>query len=406
MKRITNVLMLLAGAGAAITILLLVAHYSPDFAQSLPLCGEDTGSCADVSQLPQSMFLGIPIAAYGLFYYLVVLFTILVADTAGGRYYRESAAVLLPLCAAALLVDAGLGVTLIVLKTFCIYCVATYVINIALFVLLILLFMTAKKADGVSFSASFRGILKTEDKETDRRAVYALYVVCVALIFVSVFSLSYALGNKASRPGDDVRSSIEDFYNKKPEAVEFPESTLVVGSPDAPLTIYVFTDFLCSACYQLYKNEQVLAKEFEGRVRFVHYNFPLDTACNESVERTIYTNSCLASRAMIAAADMGVFAPYYERHYARYTEYAHDFSPADVSANTEGLVDSVLFESYLESPKTDDIIRRDTGLAKKLGIKGTPTLFINGRKVGGVPPVEVMENVISRELSTLKDKSR
>jgi predicted DsbA family dithiol-disulfide isomerase/uncharacterized membrane protein len=406
MRKITNALMLLAGVGAGIAILLTVGHFSPDFARSIPLCGEGVGSCTDIYQLPHSALLGVPIAAYGLFFYLVVLFTLLAADAAGGRYYRESAVVLLPLCALALLVDLGLGITLIILKEFCVYCIATYVINVALFLLLIALFAAAKKADGTSFWASIRSILRTRGDETDRRAVYALYVICVALIFSSVFFLSYALGNRTRGPEGDITASIEDFYKTPPVTVDFPESVLVTGNPDAPLTIYVFTDFLCSACYQLYKNEQVLLNEFKGQVRFAHYNYPLDETCNESVGRTIYRNSCVASRSMIAASEADVFIRYYERHYSRYAEYAHDFSPEDVSANIKGLVDSGLFERYMGSPETTDIIQRDIRLAKELGVKGTPTLFINGRKVGGVPPVEVMEKVISRELSALRDKNQ
>jgi len=272
--------------------------------------------------------------------------------------------------------------------------------------LLFYLFRKTGKADGISPSAAIKSVLKIHDDETERRAIHALYMICIALIFFSVFSLSYALGNKTREPAKDIRSSIDNFYKTPPVAIDFPESVLVLGNPHAPLTIYVFTDFLCSACYQLYENEQVLLKRFDNQVRFVHYSYPLDKTCNESMSRTVYKNSCIAAHAMLAASDAGVFSQYYEKHYSRYTEYNHDFSPEDAAANTAGLVDSALFEKYMESPETTDIIRRDISLAKKLGVNGTPTLFINGRKVGGVPPVEVMEKVISRELSSLQDEKK
>jgi protein-disulfide isomerase/uncharacterized membrane protein len=405
MKRIVNIVLLLSGVGAAIAVILTAAHFSPDFGRSLPLCGEGAGSCAEVSELPYALFLGIPVAAYGLFYYLIVLFTLLVADTAGKRYLRESAALLLPVTALALVVDAALGVTLIVTGQFCLYCVATYAINIALFVLLVVLFRRAREADGVSYRATIKEVFTTPLEESERRAVYALYIICVALIFFSVFSLSYVFGSRAREAEKDIQAYVDDFYSAKPETLVFPESVLVVGSPDAPLTVYVFTDFLCSACHQLYEEEGLLMKRFDNRIRFVYYNYPLDKACNESMTRTVYENSCVAARSMLAAFDAGVFPQYYERHYARYKEYDHRFSPADVATNIDGLADPALFEAYMESPETTGVIERDVRLAKKLGIKGTPTLFINGRRLGGVLPTEVMGKIIAKELSSARGES-
>lgn len=400
MKKIINLLLLLSGVGSVIAVVLTAAHFSPEFGGSLPLCGEGAGSCAEVSELPYALFLGIPLAAYGLLFYLVILFTLLVADTAGGRYVRESAALLLPIAALALVVDAGLGVTLIVLRKLCFYCLATYAVNIALFILLVVLFRRTREVDGVSYRATFRGIFTTPLKESDRRAVYALYVICVALIFFSVFSLCYVFGSKSREAERDIQAYIDDFYSAEPEALDLPESVLAVGGPDAPLTVYVFTDFLCSACYKLYEEEELLMKRFDNRVRFVHYNYPLDKACNESMKRTAYENSCLASRSMLAAFDAGVFPQYYERHYARYKEYGHKFSPVDVTTNIDGLVDPARFEGYMESPETAGVIERDVRLARELGINGTPTLFINGRRLGGVLPIEIMEKIIARELSS------
>jgi predicted DsbA family dithiol-disulfide isomerase len=287
-----------------------------------------------------------------------------------------------------------------VIREFCLYCVATYAINIALFILLVVLFRYEGAADGVSYRATLKGIFAVSLRESDRRAVYALYVICVALILFSVFSLSYVFGSRAREAENNIQAYIDDFYSAKPEAVDFPESTLVVGSPDAPLTVYVFTDFLCSACYQLYEEEGLLLKRFDNQVRFVHYNYPLDESCNESMSRTVYENSCIASRSMLAAFDAGVLPQYIERYYARYREYDHRFSPTDVETNIDGLADPALFEKYMESPETTDVIERDIRLAKKLEIKGTPTLFINGRRLGGVLPIEVMGKIIASELSS------
>ncbi|MBN1573344.1 MAG: thioredoxin domain-containing protein [Deltaproteobacteria bacterium] len=405
-KKVTNILLLLSGAGAVIAVVLTAAHYMPDFGKTLPFCGEAEGSCVDIYQLPYALFLGIPIAAYGLFFYLVVIFTLIAADAAGGRYYREATVILLPLCALALVIDLGLGITLIIIGELCIYCVATYAINIILFLLLIYSFKTANKAEGVSFFATLKNILKIGENERERRAIYALYMICVTLIFSSVFFLSHAFGNKTPDVKTDAQLYIDELYKAPPEAIDFPESDLVVGNKNAPLTVYVFTDFLCSACYRLYNNEQILLKRFDNQIRFVHYNYPLDIKCNESMGRTLYKNSCIASRSMLAASDAGVFSQYYEEHYLRYNKYNHNFTLEDVTVNMGTLADSILFMKYMGSPKTDYIIQRDVRLARKLGIKGTPVLFVNGRRIGGAIPVEVMEKIVYKELSSPQKENK
>ena len=45
---------------------------------------------------------------------------------------------------------------------------------------------------------------------------------------------------------------------------------------------------------------------------------------------------------------------------------------------------------------------RDIALAERLGINGTPTLFVNGREIGGVLPREAMEMIVTRELTALE----
>jgi protein-disulfide isomerase/uncharacterized membrane protein len=399
-------LILLSGAGAVIAVVLMVAHYLPDFGKMLPLCGESGGSCVDIYQMPYAVFLGIPIAAYGLFFYLVVLFTLIVADSAGGKYYREATVILLPLCALALIIDLGLGITLIVIWELCIYCIATYAINIALFLILIYLFRATNKAEAVSFLATLKSIFKIHENEREKRAIFALYMICITLTLFSVFSLSFSFGNKTRGVDKDTRSYLDELYKAPPEEIDFPESDLIVGNKNAPLTIYVFTDFLCSACYRLYTNEQILLKRFDNKIKFVYYNYPLDMTCNESMRQTVYKNSCMASRSMLAAYDAGVFSQYYEEHYSKYNEYHHNFTLEDVIINIGGLADSIPFMKYMGSPKANYIIQRDIRLARELGIKGTPVLFINGKRIGGAIPVEVMERIILRELYSPQRESR
>jgi hypothetical protein len=104
----------------------------------------------------------------------------------------------------------------------------------------------------------------------------------------------------------NLNNFVNEFNNTPVEKTHFQNNTLRVGDPAAPLTINVFTDFLCSACYQFYNTEKYLITKFSGKINIIYHHYPLDQSCNPSVSKTIYPNSCISAQAMQAAAGLWV----------------------------------------------------------------------------------------------------
>jgi protein-disulfide isomerase len=57
------------------------------------------------------------------------------------------------------------------------------------------------------------------------------------------------------------------------------------------------------------------------------------------------------------------------------------------------------FKSCLEATKHKAVIDADMAEGQKLGIKSTPTFFVNGKLISGAQPIEVFSEVIDEELA-------
>ncbi len=409
MKKFVYFILALSIAGAVLSGILLLQHFYPDVKMGIISCGGGiVNPCITLSQSAWSTLFKIPVAAYGLLWYLLTLFIVLIADYAGGRYYAWSLAVILPLAAFAVAADAALAAILIATKLFCSFCIATYAVNIGILTVAVLWFLRARKDEQFSLPGVLREIVSAKDATPDRKAFQSAFVLFLFLLCFALFSTSYILTLKTGNrrvPADRVNSFLMNFYQTPQQKVDFPDTGIVLGNPDAEVTLYVFTDFLCSACYEFYRIEQYIFARYGDRVRTVYYNFPLDMSCNNELKRTVYKNSCIAARAFSAASDAGFTDEYTTKHFADYqnthTRYDMNLALAAfrlVSADDRKGVDEARFRLMMNSDETTRRIEEHIRMAKELGVDSTPTMFISGRKLVGVPPMDIMDRLISHEL--------
>lgn len=160
-------------------------------------------------------------------------------------------------------------------------------------------------------------------------------------------------------------------FLKAPESPVFSISTKdqpSLGNEKAPVTIVAFTDYQCPSCASIHPALERLVKENAGKVRLVTRDFPL----------TQHAESFKAAEAAEAAREQG-----------RYWEYIHVLMQNQSALSVEKLkgyagelgLDRARFDSALDSGKFAELVQRDLEDGMKLGLKGTPSLFINGRRV-------------------------
>ena len=146
------------------------------------------------------------------------------------------------------------------------------------------------------------------------------------------------------------------------------------GPADAPVTIVMFSDFQCSACAATHPVLKRVLAEYPGKVRFVVRDFPLES---------IHDHAFAAARAANAAAKQGKFFEYIDLLY----EGQHAFSDEAFVAFAEKLgMDTKKFTADFNDKAAAEEIRKDVADGKSYGVSGTPTIFINGKKLRNPAP--------------------
>jgi protein-disulfide isomerase len=140
----------------------------------------------------------------------------------------------------------------------------------------------------------------------------------------------------------------------------------VRGADGAPVTVVEFADFECPFCQRLAPElDELLAKR--PKVRFVYKFMPL----------SMHPHGEQAARAAIAAQAQGKF---WEMHHQLFANGTH-LEDADLEAYAKGLgLDVPRFKADMQAPATKARLEADRKLADDLGVKGTPTLYIDGRE--------------------------
>ncbi|MGH8435642.1 MAG: DsbA family protein [Pseudomonas sp.] len=151
------------------------------------------------------------------------------------------------------------------------------------------------------------------------------------------------------------------------------------GADNAPVRLFVFSDFMCPACQHFtLRVEPLLRQEFvaSGKVLIVHYDHPL---------ADIHRWAFVAARAALCANDQGKFWPYHDRLFNVQKEWATEEKPPVETLNRyagELGLDRSAFGRCLNSDQHAQLVTANYALGLTLGVRGTPTLIMNGRILG------------------------
>ncbi len=140
------------------------------------------------------------------------------------------------------------------------------------------------------------------------------------------------------------------------------------GRPGAPVTLVEFTDYECPSCAQTQPVLERLLREYDGKLRLVVRDFPLQQ----------HAQATLAAQAAEAARAQGKFWEYH----ALLFRQQPNLSRAQLSEYAGQLgLDRQQFEAALAAQQFAAPVQRDVQDGVRFGIRATPTLFINGRRV-------------------------
>jgi len=172
-------------------------------------------------------------------------------------------------------------------------------------------------------------------------------------------------------------------------AVAIPSGAPSTGPKEAPVTIVEFTDYQCPYCHSAQSTIDQVMSRYEGQVRLVHLDFPLD----------FHSEAVPAARAARCAGEQGKF---WEYHHSLMTQKG-TLDTEDLKQRATSLkLAETAFGSCLGSKKHDPAIQAELKQGTELGVTGTPAYFVNGRMLSGAHPLESFTEVIDAELDTAK----
>ena len=174
------------------------------------------------------------------------------------------------------------------------------------------------------------------------------------------------------------------------------DSAHIRGNPDAPVTLEEFGDFQCPPCGKFSEFVEELLKEYNPRLRLVFRNFPLSGHEH-------------AREAALAAEAAGLQGKFWEMHDTLYREQETWTKAPNVRESFESYAGTIglnmdQFKKDMDGDKARERVDSDRALADFLGVKATPTLFINNRPVD--PKDKNPEGVRAAINAALNEKSQ
>ncbi len=187
---------------------------------------------------------------------------------------------------------------------------------------------------------------------------------------------------------------IEDL--KKQEARNAPltaEQQALVAADDAPsfgpkdakVTVVEFSDFECPYCSKAAKVTEQLRKEYGDKIRFVFRQFPL----------SFHKNAKPAAEASLAAHAEGKFWEYHDVLFENSRKLDKE-SLAEYAKKTG--VDAAKVTAALDGNTYSAAVDNDVKLGNEVAVSGTPTMFVNGKRIANPTDFKTVSDAINEAL--------
>jgi protein-disulfide isomerase len=147
-------------------------------------------------------------------------------------------------------------------------------------------------------------------------------------------------------------------------------TSAIKGNKNAPVTVVEFSDFQCPYCARFSPTIDQVLKAYPKEVRFVYKDFPL----------AFHKQARNAAKAARAAGEQGKFWEMHDLIFEKYNLLTEDMFMEFASKLN---LDINKFTADFKSNKYDALIQQDINLGRQAGVTGTPTLYMNGKRMRG-----------------------
>ncbi len=342
----------------------------------------DFVDCDGAARSTVSQFWGIPLAYWGIFFYLTVLFLTVVDYFKKFRIFKFLEVFKNPmhyigflgtLAFVCSMVLAGLSIFKI--HKLCILCFVTYFID--LFIALVASSGQFKKLVE-AFKTTFLDFIAGAKQYT--KTFIVLVIIVASFLTYSGVTYSFV-------PHIKKQKAILKYRDMKFNPYRVKGNTL--GTENADVVIELYSDYVCPICYMENIMLHEAVKDFSN-IKIVHHNLPFDKECNPYITVNMHPNACFMAKGALAAGKQG---NYWEMGSLLYENQPTRMEDMLKLADQLGF-NKDKFVQDMESETTAKEIENELVNANNLGIDSTPTIYINGDQVVGIKPYYELKDLL------------
>jgi protein-disulfide isomerase len=237
-------------------------------------------------------------------------------------------------------------------------------------------FINGRNLRGAQPVESFKSVIDEEIKKADAKLAAGTARGQLYASFIKDGLDKAAVPKPEQRPGEaDPNTRFRAEVKGAP----------VKGAKDALVTIVQYSDFQCPFCSRVEPTIAKVMDEYKGKVRVAWRDLPLP----------FHPNAMPAAIAARAAGEQGKFWEMHDKIFAN--QQTMDRPTYEKYAQELGL-NMAKFKAALDAEKGKELIKADSDSGAKIGARGTPAFFINGKFLSGAQPFEMFKAKIDDEL--------
>lgn len=385
------ILFLLAILGLVASVALAFVYSNANFnpAAGPSFCTDANNpvvNCDGVAKSVNSQFLGIPLAYWGMIFYVIVLI-LLVADKLKNikflfwlEVFKNPCSYISVLGLFSFLVSMILAlVSFISLKMICVLCVVTYFIN-----LFIALF--ASEFAGETFGAAIKTSIDDfkEAFSVKKYAIAFVSIVAVAAIFLTVSGTTYIFAPQVK----DIKF-MDQLYKMEGNDYADVANGNTLGSDKPKVVVKMYSDLMCPYCVMENRLMHKVAKDFSNvKVEFVHY--PLDNACNKNIPNPFHVGACDYAKLALAAQKQNRF---WDMVNLLFEEKAGSVDDVYSIAKEQGF-DVNKLKADINAADVKATLLSNIDEATEMQVGGTPAFSVKGKLYVGLKPYNEVKAIL------------
>ena len=387
MNKKTNFLLLSLLLSIGLFVYLIIHHYAVKMGLSgNSLCSvSETLNCDAAATSSFSELFGIPVAVLGgIFSFLLFSFVLFLKFDWVGRSIFALTTIRFMLVVAAGTSVIMAVISLLYIKVACPFCIGTYILS---FLQLYLGWNLFKSDDAID--------LKQYVQDYKSHLIFLACIPILSWALTGMLKQSYGL--------DEVQKLIPEKllqWKSSPEQTFNMADGLVRPGTDSKITIVEFADFKCSHCKTASHTIESFLKG-NPQVTFIFKPFPLDGVCNNAIPTKGDGTRCtLAAWTLCAEKTQKRGWAVYHWIFEKQQQLlaVTDLKPYLSELEKDLRIDTAALIQCSDSNETFDLIKRAADEGAKAKVQGTPTIYMNNRKL----PYGQFLDVLKAAAATIK----